>query len=194
MLQYPPLVQISAIQFGIHAQPAAQGGVRYFQARHFSEFHELNRTVDTWLPDGTKCEGHLLNDGDILLVGKGYRNFAWLYDIEIGPAVASSIFFIIKPNAEKVLPEFLTIFFNLQQTQQYFQTLGAGSSIPSIRKSELEALPVPLPPLAEQKKLVDLHKIYEADMRLSRQLLSQKQTLFESVAQKLIRGEIRTKI
>jgi hypothetical protein len=93
-----------------------------------------------------------------------------------------------------VLPEFLVILFNLQQTQQYFQTLGAGSSIPSIRKSELEAFPVMLPPVATQQKLVDLHAMHELDMRVSRQLISQKQNLFESLAHKMIRGEIRTKI
>jgi hypothetical protein len=194
VLQTFHISDISSIQFGIHVQPSEEGRVRYLQARHFNEFHELSETVDSWLPLDNASESHLLSDGDILLVGKGYRNFAWLYKSEIGPAVASSIFFVIKPKAEKVLPGFLSIFFNLQQTQQHFQTLGAGSSIPSIRKSELEALPVSLPPLAEQEKLVDLHKIYESEMRLSRQLITQKQVLFESVAQKLIRGEIRKKI
>lgn len=178
----------------MHTQPAESGVIRYLQARHFNEFYQLNHTVDTWLPSDNASESHLLSDGDILLVGKGYRNFAWLYKSEIGPAVASSIFFVIKPKAEKVLPEFLAIFFNLQQTQQYFQTLGAGSSIPSLRKSELEALPMLLPSLAEQQKLVELHETHDMDMRLSRKLISQKQLLFESLAQKLIRGEIRLKI
>lgn len=180
------LSDIANLQFGYYTKPRDNGDVAYLQAKHFDDWGNQTDQVDTFIQINDKQERHLLEDGDILLVGKGMRNFAWTYYKEFGAAVASSIFFVIKPDRTKVIPEFLTTFFNMPRTQEYFQTLGAGSSIPSIRKSELEAFTIDLPSLDIQQKAVTINQLHQKNMELSRQIIAEKQKVFQAVIFDLI--------
>lgn len=180
------LSDVAQLQFGLYTRPTDEGNAVYLQAKHFDGWGNQKGKVDTFIQIDRKNESHLLEDGDIILVGKGMRNFAWTYDKTFGPAIASSIFFVIKADRSRVIPEFLTTLFNMPQTQAYFQILGAGSSIPSIRKSELEAFTVKLPSLELQQKAVDIKQLHYKDMDISKKILSEKQQLFQTVIKNLI--------
>ncbi|MFO7823974.1 MAG: restriction endonuclease subunit S [Cyclobacterium sp.] len=180
------LGDIAQLQFGFYSKSEEGGNAVYLQAKHFDDWGKQSYNIDTFISINKKNEAHLLEEGDILLVGKGLRNFAWVYQRAVGPAIASSIFFVIKPDRQKALPEFLNIVFNSPQIQSYFQTLGAGSSIPSIRKSELEALPLTLPPVEVQRKTIEISRIHDQDMELSRRIMEEKQKLYQAITHNLI--------
>lgn len=180
------LSDIAQLQFGLYTKPSNEGNAAYLQAKHFDNWGNQTEKIDTFVQIGQKNESHLLQDGDIILVGKGMRNFAWTYDKAYGPAIASSIFFVVKTDRSRVIPEFLTTLFNMPQTQAYFQTLGAGSSIPSIRKSELEAFMVKLPSLELQQKAIEIKQLHYKDMEISNNIISEKQKVYQAVIKKLI--------
>lgn len=180
------LGDIVHLNFGFYSKPKDNGNAGYLQVKHFDYWGNQSDKVDTFLQIDPKHETHLLEDGDILLVGKGSRNFAWTYKKIYGPAVASSIFFVIKADRSLVIPEFLTTLFNLPQTQVYFQTLGAGSSIPSIRKSELEAFTLNLPSLSLQEKAIAIKQLHYKDMELSQKILEEKQKVYQAVIKKIV--------
>lgn len=180
------LSDIAQLQFGVYEKPKETGNAAYLQAKHFDAWGNQHKQVDTFLQIDQKNETHLLQDGDILLVGKGQRNFAWTYHKSFGSAMASSIFFVIKPDTSRVIPEFLTIIFNMHQTQSYFQTLGAGSSIPSIRISELEVFTFSLPSMEVQQKTVSIKQLHYKDMELSNKILTEKQKLYQATIKELL--------
>lgn len=174
------LRDIGKCHFGLYAKPRGNGGAIYLQAKHFSDWGLQSERIDAYISLNEKNKSHLLEDGDVLLAGKGLRNFAWAYDSKLGPALASSIFFVIKVNRRKVLPEFLSTLFNSPQAQEHFQTLGAGSSVPSIRKSELLDFTFDLPDLKDQEKVIQLKNLHIRDIKLSQRIIEVKQVLYES--------------
>lgn len=180
------LGDIAQLQFGLYAKPTDNGNAAYMQVKYFDDWGNQTNEIDTFIEVDKKNEAHLLEEGDILFVGKGMRNFAWTYKLSYGPAIASSIFFVIKVDKSKVLPDFLTTLFNTAQTQAHFQTIGAGSSIPSIRKSELEVFMVQLPTLEMQQKIINIKKLHDEDMELSRKIVTEKQNLYQAVIKNLI--------
>ncbi|MEM8566751.1 MAG: hypothetical protein AAGF85_09840 [Bacteroidota bacterium] len=184
------LSNIAKLQFGLYSKPTEQGNAAYLQVKHFDDWGNQTNKIDSFIQIDQKNESHLLEEGDILLVGKGMRNFAWTYHKSFGPAIASSIFFVIKPDRSKAIPDFLTTLFNMPQTQAHFQTLGAGSSIPSIRKSELEAFAVKLPSLELQEKTIAIKQLHYKDMDLSRQILSEKQKVYKAAIAAIINDEL----
>lgn len=184
------LGDITQLQFGLYTKPSDEGNAVYLQAKHFDDWGNQTEQIDTFIQIDQKNKSHLLENGDIILAGKGMRNFAWTYDKSFGPAVASSIFFVIKVNKLKVLPDFLTTLFNMPQTQETFQNLGAGSSIPSIRKSELEAFTIKLPPLELQQKAVAIKQLHFKDMEISKKIISEKQKVYHGVIKKIINHEV----
>lgn len=180
------LKDITQIQFGYYAQPSKNGNIKYLQAKHFKDLGQLVSDNDTFLEDDEKTNANLLEDGDILFAAKGFRFFAALYKAEFGKAVASSIFFIIKPNTQKIIPGYLVSVLNLPKNLLHFQQSGAGSSIPSMRKNELLDFTFNLIPIAQQHKIVSLQELYIKDLELTESLIKKKQLLFQTALNKLI--------
>ncbi len=180
------LKDIAQIHFGYYAQPATKGTIAYLQAKHFNDFGRLTTDHSTYLEEDEKTTKNLLQPGDILFAAKGFRFFATLYKSEFGKAVASSIFFIIKLDLKKVIPEYLVAVLNMPKNQLHFQQSGAGSSIPSIRKSELLDFAFNLIPIEQQQKIVTLQELYVKDIELSENLIKQKQLVFQTALSKII--------
>ena len=180
------LKEITNIQFGYYAQPSKDGTIPYFLAKHFNTDGQYTYNTDTFLKEDEKIKENLLMDGDILFVSKGFRFFAIEYKKEYGKAVASSIFFVLKPNTELIIPAYLVTVLNLPKNLLHFQLSGAGSSIPSIRKNELGDFIVNLIPLPQQQKIVALQELYLNDLLITQKLIKQKQLLFQSTLLKII--------
>lgn len=183
---YVKLKDIATIQFGYYAQPSTNGTIPYLQAKHFNDSGQFTHNIDTLLLEDDKTADYLLQDGDILFVSKGFRFFATEYKIELGKAVASSIFFVIKADKNKVIPAYLVSILNLPKNLLHFQQSGAGSSIPSIRKNELADFVLNLIPLHQQQKIVALQELYLKDLQLTENLIKQKQLLFQSTLSKIL--------
>ena len=181
------LSDIATIQFGYYDAPSEVGELYYLQAKHFDDSGEFTRFDASFIPTDEKSQKHILQSGDILLAGKGYRLFAWQYEGTPSPAVASTLFFVIEvKDTHRVLPEYLATFLNLPQTQAYLRQLGAGTSIPSIRKNELSDLSVPLPTLAMQRCVAQMQALHQREINLLNDLITQKQILVEHLITRLI--------
>jgi len=127
-----------------------------------------------------------LQDGDILFVGKGNRIFAWCYRKTMGNAFASSIFFIIRPKQDLVIPEYLSVMLNLPKNNSYFRQLGAGSSIPSIRKTELAEFKINLVPLDVQEKVVTLHELHQKQVELQNNIIDKQNKMYQNIILKIV--------
>lgn len=178
---------IADIRFGLYTQPENSGGVAYLQLRQFNDEGRLLSKANDFINITNKTDAHLLKDGDILFVGKGNRLFGWCYRESEGPAIASSIFFVLRPNLKIIYPEYLTAFLNAPQTRAAFQQLGSGTSIFSIRKSELGAFQIPILPMPQQKRIAALAELHRTEVELAHKLILQKQNLYTAIISKLIK-------
>ena len=61
-----------------------------------------------------------------------------------------------------------------------FYGLASATTVPALRKSELERLPVPLPPLAEQKRIAGILDAADALRAKRREALAQLDTLLQA--------------
>lgn len=172
---------VADIRFGYYAKPSPDKGVPYLQAKQFDVNGNIIAQPDTYLEPVQKVKEQLLNDGDVLFAGKGYKNFAWCYYSSFGDAVASTIFFVLTPNRNVILPEYLTTMLNYPKNQLYFQHLAAGNAIPSIRKSELAGFKIPVVALEVQQKIVEIYRLHQQEQQLTLALLSKKNERFESI-------------
>ncbi len=128
----------------------------------------------------------LLNEGDILFMGKGSKPFACPVRNLPGPAVATGMFFILRPDAQRILPEYLAWALNREQIlRKMLIASGTGVAMPVIRRSVLETLSIPLPPLAIQQKIGALLKLSNEEQKLMNTLAKQKKTLMQGICEKL---------
>ena len=187
MINTTSISAISDIRFGLYAQPNPTGSTAYLQVRQFSEEGRLTTQPDEYINLDKKIEPHLLKDGDVLFAGKGNRLFSWCYRLTDHPAVASSIFFVLRPKQVLVYPEYLAAILNAPQSKASFQQLGSGTNIFSIRKSELGAFEIPLPPMQLQKRIAAVALLHQQEIELSQKIIAQKQALYTAIISKLIK-------
>jgi len=126
-----------------------------------------------------------LRKGDILFVGRGYRIFAVLVDQDLKQTVAGPHFFILRAN-KNVRPDYLAWYINHGRAQRYFSRHVAGSALPHINRSTLEALPVIVPPLAVQDQIVKAHACRLREKALLEGLIKKKQQLLDALLERTL--------
>lgn len=175
------------IRFGLYAQPEESGPVDYLQARQFSDDGRMILQTDQYIKIEKKDEVHLLKDGDVLFVGKGNKLFSWCFESTGRPTIASSIFFVLRPDQHIIYPQYLAAILNAPQSKAVFNQIGGGTNIFSIRKSELGAFQLPLLPMQQQKRIAALTTLHRQEIELAQVIITQKQNLYSAIISKLIK-------
>lgn len=137
--------------------------------------------------DGSKIhEKHLLQQGDILFMGKGANNFAVCYGKKFKPAVAASAFFMIRPNQELVNPKYLCWYINGKRAQAFIESNRAGSYIPNVNKSVLEEVEILVPPMKLQNTIAELSQLTVKERDLLGQIQDKREQLMNTILNDLI--------
>lgn len=127
----------------------------------------------------------LLSKGDVLFMAKGNNNFAIHYNLD-RPAVAVSLFFVVRPNRTKVNSEFLTWFLNSANAQSYFHEQRLGASVGNIRKSVLESMEIDLPSMKRQGQVAKMNRLMHKEKELTSEYIAKKEILMNSVMNQII--------
>lgn len=152
------LVEFASIRFGVHAKALEQGSMALVPASAIGEHgyilpHHLRRIA----PEVVRCQpADLLQAGDVLLVGKGSVNHAAVWPGSDEDTLASNTLFVIRPNRQQVLPEYLAGYLNSTTAQAWFATHQKTGTVNVLSREALNELLVPVPPLATQHRMVQL--------------------------------------
>ncbi len=173
------LKDIATIQTGLFAKSQEAGDVVYLQAKDFDENGQLLSVLYPDLSSDDISEKHLLRIGDVLFAAKGTKNFASVYESHHPLAVASTSFFVIRLRVNNVLPAYMACFLNNTNTQNLIKENARGTAMPSIRKSVLEEVEVPIPSLEKQMAIVQLASLVGAEHQLRLAILQKRKQLIE---------------
>jgi len=169
------LSSIASIRTGLFARPEESGDVVYLQSKHFDENGKLKHGLHGDLKSENLSKRHFLKAGEILFAAKGTKNFASVYEEHNPKAVASTSFFVISVKEEKILPEFLAWFINQPEMKLYLRNSSQSTSMPSISKSTLEALEIPVPSIQVQKSILELTNLRQAELNLKTRIEALRQ-------------------
>lgn len=183
------LKDVSKITIGLYAKSKPNGQIYYLQGRDFDNYKQLNSSIEPSLEWDTNINNHLLHEGDVIIAAKGFDYFAFTFKNEVSPAVASSMFIVLrKIDSAKVISDFMTWYINHPTTQSYLNASAKGTSIQSINKKTIEELEIPLPDLKTQQLIIDAAQLVKEEKItreritiLKDQLLNQQ--LLKAIAQ-----------
>lgn len=171
---------IAIIRSGAYIKEAIEGNVFYLQVGDFSREENAFVLSKPVLELNGKTESHLLLDGDIMLAAKGVSNFGIVYREEIGKAVASSSFLVIRIiDCKLILPDYLCWILNREDTLAFFKANAAGSSIPSISKALIEEYMVDIPPINVQKRVVEVAQLQQREQQLYQSIIALRNKLVQ---------------
>ncbi|MEM9158418.1 MAG: restriction endonuclease subunit S [Verrucomicrobiota bacterium] len=170
-------------------EPNEKGSHFLLQIR---DFDKERRTIDAsglfrFFAKPVKDES-LLQDGDVIFLAKGARNFAAAVQGLPYPCLAASYFFVLRP-LPKLLPAYLAWQLNQEPARQHFAKFGtSGAHMPVVRREVLENLEIPLPNIEQQRKIVAIDQLARQQTRLLAQLADKKLKLAAAICQQAARA------
>ena len=130
---------------------------------------------------------HVLHYGDVLFVGRGVRNEAATFVGDGGDVIAAPHLFVLRPNCDLALPDYLTWFLNLPATQEKIHTLRSGSAVPFVPMSAFAALEVPLPSMEMQNRIAGIQKLSLQEQTLLGQIRERRRVLIDGLMLEAVR-------
>ena len=137
----------------------------------------------------------LENDTLFSMVRPYLKNVAFV-DRSLSGCIASTGFYVCRPN-DKIYPEYLYLLLCSSDTVNYTMKFMKGDNSPSIRKSDLENMPVNLPSILEQKEIVRiLDTIFEKEQDTQEliDLIEKIDLMKKSILARAFRGELGTNL
>jgi restriction endonuclease S subunit len=117
---------------------------------------DLREITKIRVPESTLAKLRLL-PGDVLLNEGGDRDKlgrGWVWDGQIADCIHQNHVFRARLRDETVLPRFLALYINDPARQWFDQHAAQSVNLASISLSTIKKLPVPLPPLGEQYRII----------------------------------------
>lgn len=109
----------------------------------------------------------LLRPGDVLFPNRGARTTACVFQFGYEDALAGAQFFLLRPDAQILLPEFLAWYLRSQEAARHFDERRTGTHVKIIQREALTELNMPLPPLKVQGQIVELSQLQVTERDLT---------------------------
>lgn len=168
-----PLSDISEQgQYGLNAAAMKEGsGVRFVRITDIDDQSGLRSDGAAYVPSSTeRLDAYLLEPGDLLMARSGATAGKSLVFKGLGePAVFAGYLIRFRLDRSKVLPDFVGYYLKSAAYWRYIKTTMRTAAQPNINAKELGALPIPVPPLDEQSRIVDLLSRADGIVRLRRE-------------------------
>lgn len=127
----------------------------------------------------------LLKSGDVVMPARGDRYDAGLIRSP-EPMIASGQLYILHPRNAGLTSDYLCWFLNQAEAHNYILKNRAGTGIPSLNRSVLGDLSVPVPPLDVQHKITELNEVWTREQAVTMQLLANRQQILDGIFNKLV--------
>ena len=130
------------------------------------------------------ADRYQVKQGDVLFLSRGQRAIATPVLEHLEKTLAAYYFYILRPNSERVVAEYLAWFINQPTAQSFLEKHQLGSHIKMVPKAAFEALEVIVPPLATQRAIVELERLRQKEEQAMIRLADARRRLITGLALK----------
>lgn len=163
-------------------RPRRDGTHHILQIRDFNDDRSAihtNRMV-RFIPDSPSSV-HALQNGDVVFLARGVRNFAFAPIDLPAPSVAAGYFFVIHPG-QQVLPGYLAWCLNHPNTLRALaRSATSGAHMPVVRRADIENVLVSIPPIPVQQAIMQIDGLMRDEQNLLNELARKRRDLISAV-------------
>ncbi len=136
--------------------------------------------------DSIKPE-YLTQTGDVLFTSCGANRRAAVVDETAADTIFVSQLYALKIKTDAIIPEYLAWYLNQKPAQDFFEANASGSYIQNIRHDVLAQLPVVLPPVETQKRIVEIYQLGLREREMAQKILEKRWQVVEKMLLELIK-------
>lgn len=163
------------------------GSVRVVQIRDLSRAGLKDRDALLRTEVEGRKEPDWLLEQDVLLVARGSSTYAAPVTQPPERTVCSQHIYVVRLKApERLLPAFLAWQLNQPPAQRYLRQSAEGSHQLSIRRAVLDATAIRIPPLDQQRTVVELERLAGTEREALQSLIKNRETELAILAERLL--------
>jgi len=155
-IQWKTLGEIAEFKYGFTDKAKEQGNVRFVRITDINENGKLRTKDCKYLDLTSENEGYLISKGDLLMARTGATFGKTMLFNEEYPAVYASFLIRIRFRMNTINPSF---YWHFAQSALYWEQtnkLVSGGAQPQFNANALKLIKIPIPPLAEQERIVGI--------------------------------------
>lgn len=133
-----------------------------------------------------------LKDGDIVFARTGATvGKTYLYNREDGDLVFAGFLIRFSPNTQKIVPYYLKAYTNTSAYWKWVKITSQRSGQPGINAIEYCSLQIPVPPLAEQRKIAEVLGVWDEAIEKQARLIEKLALRKRALMQRLLSAKLR---
>lgn len=133
-----------------------------------------------------------LQEGDIVFARTGATvGKTYLYNPNDGDLVFAGFLIRFSPDIQQIIPYFLKAYTNTTIYWNWVKVISQRSGQPGINAAEYCSLQIPVPPLTEQQKIVDILSVWDKAIEKQTQLIEKLELRKKGLMQQLLIGKKR---
>ncbi len=173
--------------FRAKLEPDSEGNILVVQLKELSDENTIDISTAVKINMQDISENYLLQKDDLVFRSRGMDSTAAIMNITANNVILSAPFQRIRlRDASKILPEYLLWYINSKDAQTYFSANKTGTSVSMISTAVLADLPVVVPALEIQKKIIEINILFKKEIELQEELIRKKRLLTETVLLKTL--------
>lgn len=177
--------ELAEVQIGYQPrgriEPDPNGTYRIIQVKDFDESNELDAADLYPITPEREPERYRVSKDDILFLSRGRSNFSAILREPLENVIAAGVFYVVRVNKNKVLPEYLAWYINLPSVQTKLKNMAQATNIPLIPKAAFEELDIDVPVIAVQEKIVRIAELQRIERELSKRLEEKRIQFLQAV-------------
>lgn len=167
--------------------PDPNAPVRVVQTRDLRDDHVVDlETTDR--VDLDPPANQWLQRGDVLVRSRGESVTSAIVDADVADVIAAAPLLRIRVTSPSVLPQYLNWIINQEPSRVYFAKHIEGSNVKMISRRALEELPIDVPPIEQQEKVIQLAGLAARERRLVEVIGKHRDELLSHVMLNYTRG------
>lgn len=149
-------------------------------------------TADKTSVNSSNSENFRLKEGDIVFARTGATvGKTYLYNPNDGDLVFAGFLIRFSLDTQKIIPSFLRAYTNTSIYWNWVKIISQRSGQPGINAAEYCSLQIPVPPLTEQQKIVEILSVWDKAIEKQTQLIAKLELRKKGLMQQLLTGKKR---
>jgi hypothetical protein len=164
------LGEIANVLSGVSVREAQSGSARFVRLSDLSDL-KAGRTPTLATGEAPAvARALMMEEGDLIVGARGSVTDVCAACEAVFGAFVSLDIYLVRPNRDRVNPQYLVAFLALPATQALLAGSKQGSSLARLPKEALEKIEVPLPPMPVQQMIAGLSLSFEEEDKLLKKL------------------------
>ncbi|MBK8848917.1 MAG: restriction endonuclease subunit S [Saprospiraceae bacterium] len=172
------LTDLTDISSGLFLKTDFSANTVYIQSKHFDRNGKPQYNWENEVNCDENLYSHFLQPGNVIYAAKGSKNFAYAIPPNFPRAVASTTFFVLKIKNRLIDPDYLCWFLNKDETQKFAKLRSKGTAIPSISKTDMEEILIPVPGIEKQKIILQLEGLRNKALKIRNEVTEKEAMIF----------------